>query len=83
MFTELINRLDSIQTFNRLTHESILAIVSLRLGDVTDRLKDRRITLDVDRTAREWLAKHGYSTEYGESPAYMISALTFTHVILH
>jgi len=62
---ELINRLDSIQTFNRLSHKSILAIVSLRLGDVTERLKDRRITLDVDQTTREWLAKHGYSNEYG------------------
>ncbi len=29
------------------------------------RLKDRRITLDVDSAAREWLAKVGYSEEFG------------------
>jgi ATP-dependent Clp protease ATP-binding subunit ClpB len=72
IFVELINRLDSIQTFNRLNHKSILAIVSLRLGDVTERLKDRRITLDIDQTAREWLAKHGYSNEYGMHPTYQL-----------
>lgn len=62
---ELVNRLDSIQTFNKLSHTSILSIVSLRLADVTKRLADRRITLDVDTPAREWLAEHGYSAEYG------------------
>lgn len=63
---ELINRLDSIQTFNKLGHQSILSIVDLRLADITERLKDRRIRLDVEPKAREWLAKHGYSHEYGE-----------------
>jgi len=62
---ELINRLDTIQVFNKLTHQSILSIVSLRLGDVREWLKERRITLDVDDGAREWLARHGYSEEYG------------------
>lgn len=66
--TELINRLDTIQVFNKLTHQSILSIVSLRLGDVQERLKERRMTLDVDDGAREWLARHGYSEEYGVSP---------------
>lgn len=65
--TELINRLDSIQVFNKLSHQSILSIVSLRLADVAARLKDRRITLDLDAESREWLARHGYSNEYGRS----------------
>ena len=39
--------------------------MSLRLDDVSNRLKNRRITLDVDQTAREWLAKQGYSDVYG------------------
>jgi ATP-dependent Clp protease ATP-binding subunit ClpB len=62
---ELVNRLDSIQTFNKLSRPSILSIVSLRLRDVTDRLKDRRITIDVDQKAKEWLADRGYSHVYG------------------
>lgn len=66
---ELINRLDWIQVLNKLSHQSILSIISLRLADVAARLKDRRITLDLDAESREWLAQHGYSNEYGMSDA--------------
>jgi ATP-dependent Clp protease ATP-binding subunit ClpB len=62
---ELLNRLDSIMVFNKLSRNSILKVVSLRLRDVADRLKQRRITLDVDDAARQWLANHGYSDTYG------------------
>jgi len=62
---ELLNRLDSILIFNKLSKESILEVVSLRLKDVADRLRDRRITLDVDDGAKDWLAKKGYSDVYG------------------
>ncbi|KAJ3502391.1 hypothetical protein NMY22_g18603 [Coprinellus aureogranulatus] len=62
---ELLNRLDSIQVFNKLSKKSILSVVDLRLKDVADRLKARRISLDVDGAAKEWLAQHGYSDMYG------------------
>jgi ATP-dependent Clp protease ATP-binding subunit ClpB len=62
---ELINRLDSQVVFNKLSRRSILSIVDLRLADVSERLKDRRITLDVSQRAKEWLADQGYSEVYG------------------
>ena len=62
---ELLNRLDSILVFNKLSKESILEVASLRLKDVDNRLRDRRITLDVDDGAKDWLAKQGYSDVYG------------------
>lgn len=62
---ELLNRLDSMLVFNKLSRSSILKVVSLRLNDVANRLQHRRITLDVDDAARDWLAKHGYSDVYG------------------
>jgi len=62
---ELINRLDSMLVFNKLSRDSILQVVSLRLLDVAARLKARRITLDVDGASRNWLAEHGYSEVYG------------------
>ena len=62
---ELLNRLDSMLVFNKLSRGSILNIVSLRLNDVAKRLKHRRITLDVDEAARGWLAEQGYSDIYG------------------
>jgi ATP-dependent Clp protease ATP-binding subunit ClpA len=62
---ELLNRLDTMLVFNKLSRESILQVVALRLHDVAERLSGRRITLDVDRAASEWLAEHGYSNVYG------------------
>ena len=62
---ELLNRLDTTLVFNKLSRESILAVVSLRLEDVAHRLKNRRISLDVDGASKDWLAQHGYSEIYG------------------
>jgi ATP-dependent Clp protease ATP-binding subunit ClpA len=62
---ELLNRLDTMLVFNKLSRQSILQVVDLRLADVASRLHGRRITLDVDDTARNWLAKKGYSDVYG------------------
>jgi ATP-dependent Clp protease ATP-binding subunit ClpB len=62
---ELINRLDTMLVFNKLSRQSILSIVNLRLNDVMSRLKDRRINLDIDQTSLDWLADKGYSTIYG------------------
>ncbi|KLO18718.1 P-loop containing nucleoside triphosphate hydrolase protein [Schizopora paradoxa] len=62
---ELLNRLDSITVFNKLSRASILKVVDLRLEDVAMRVRERRITLDVDEGARAWLAEKGYSEVYG------------------
>ena len=56
---ELLNRLDSMLVFNKLSKASILQVVDLRLGDVQARLAGRRITMDVDDAAKEWLVKEG------------------------
>ncbi|KAI0339747.1 P-loop containing nucleoside triphosphate hydrolase protein [Trametopsis cervina] len=75
---ELLNRLDSMLVFNKLSRESILQIVSLRLEDVAERLRHRRISLDVDSAAREWLAQQGYSDTYG---ARAIARIVRTQVL--
>lgn len=62
---ELLNRLDSMLVFNKLSRSAILQVVDLRLADVSKRLADRRITLDVDEASHAWLVQHGYSEVYG------------------
>ena len=62
---ELINRLDTLLVFNKLSKASILQVVDLRLADVQERLSGRRITMDVDAGAKEWLVREGYSELYG------------------
>ena len=65
---ELINRLDEIQIFNRLSRDSLRGIVDIRLKEVASRLTGRRITLDVDDVAKQWLAEKGYDPAYGARP---------------
>lgn len=65
---EWLNRLSEILLFNPLSKSSFIDIVNLRLDDLRARVKDRRITIDVDQAAKEWLAKNGYSREYGARP---------------
>ncbi|KIJ34051.1 hypothetical protein M422DRAFT_263842 [Sphaerobolus stellatus SS14] len=62
---ELINGLDTQIVFNRLSKRNIRDIVTLRLNEVMERIKDRRMQLDCDDKARQWLAEHGYSDVYG------------------
>lgn len=62
---ELLNRLDTMVVFNKLSRQSIMEVVALRLRDVSDRLADKQVALDVDVKAREWLADKGYSEVYG------------------
>lgn len=62
---ELLNRLDATLVFNKLSRSSLLSVVDLRLADVAARVRERRITLDVEPTARSWLAEKGYSEVYG------------------
>jgi ATP-dependent Clp protease ATP-binding subunit ClpB len=50
--------------FNRLSHDSILRVIDLRLRDVAARLAQRRIRIDVDDAARTWLAEKGFSDVY-------------------
>ena len=75
---ELLNRLDSMLVFNKLSKSSILAVVDLRLEDVAARLRPRRITLDVDADTRAWLAREGYSEIYG---ARAIARIVRTEVL--
>ena len=62
---ELLNRLDATVVFNKLSRKSILSVVDLRLADVAARVRDRRMSLDVDDAAKQWLADKGYSDVYG------------------
>ena len=65
---EFLNRLDDIVMFHPLTCEELGGIVDIQVKGVAQRLTDRRITLDVTDSAREWLANTGYDPAYGARP---------------
>ncbi len=65
---EFLNRLDDTVMFHPLTREELAGIVDIQVAAVSERLTERRITLDVTDSAREWLANMGYDPAYGARP---------------
>jgi ATP-dependent Clp protease ATP-binding subunit ClpB len=65
---EFINRLDEIVLFNRLQPTQMHRIVDIQLRRLQEMLISRRITLQLEQTAKDWLAKYGYDATYGARP---------------
>ncbi|NIB41174.1 ATP-dependent Clp protease ATP-binding subunit ClpA [Pseudomaricurvus alkylphenolicus] len=69
MFTpEFRNRLDSIIQFSSLSLDVIKTVVDKFLVQLQSQLDDKRVTLDVEEEAREWLAIRGYDEKMGARP---------------
>jgi ATP-dependent Clp protease ATP-binding subunit ClpB len=65
---EFINRIDDIIRFRSLTEADLERIVDIQLEHLRRRLSDRRITLDINESARHLLAKEGYDPVFGARP---------------
>jgi len=65
---EFLNRLDDIILFHRLKRAEMGAIVDIQLTRLQKLLDERKITLDLDESARTWLADKGYDPTYGARP---------------
>ncbi len=65
---EFLNRIDETILFKPLTLEEITAIVDLLLADLNKRLADRRVTVLLDKKAKEWAAEKGYDPVFGARP---------------
>ncbi|KAJ6610926.1 P-loop containing nucleoside triphosphate hydrolase protein [Mycena sp. CBHHK59/15] len=65
---EFLNRIDEVVIFRTLSRKHVLKIVDIRLKEVEERLADRKITLDVDPAAKEYLVSVGWSPQYGARP---------------
>jgi len=57
---------DSLQ--RPLSRKHVLKIVDIRLKEVQDRLSERKITLQLDEAAKNYLSSVGYSPIYGARP---------------
>ena len=65
---EFLNRLDEIVLFRRLQRSDMASIVEIQLAGLRKLLADRKIGLDLDRSALDWLASEGYDSTYGARP---------------
>jgi ATP-dependent Clp protease ATP-binding subunit ClpC len=65
---EFLNRLDDIVVFRMLEKTELTSIVDLEVGKVLTRLRNKKIELLLDQTARDFLIKEGYDPQYGARP---------------
>ncbi|MGB1062355.1 MAG: AAA family ATPase, partial [Ketobacter sp.] len=69
MFTpEFRNRLDAVIQFENLDMSIIKGVVDKFLTELQAQLDDKRVMLDVDDSARTWLAEKGYDKDMGARP---------------
>jgi ATP-dependent Clp protease ATP-binding subunit ClpC len=62
---EFLNRVDEIIIFDPLDKPMIEKIVEIQLLDVQKRLSEKKITLTLDQSARDFLIEKGYDKIYG------------------
>ncbi|SHJ89853.1 ATP-dependent Clp protease ATP-binding subunit [Paramaledivibacter caminithermalis] len=65
---EFLNRVDDIIVFHQLQKEHIKEIVDLMIVELTDRLKEMKISIEITESAKDYLAEKGYNIEYGARP---------------
>jgi ATP-dependent Clp protease ATP-binding subunit ClpB len=65
---EFLNRLDEVVLFDPLSVEELSRIVELQVKELGERLKGRRLNLEVTEGARAWLAVTGFDPAYGARP---------------
>ncbi|WGH77473.1 ATP-dependent chaperone ClpB [Jannaschia ovalis] len=65
---EFLNRLDETIIFDRLAREDMAGIVDIQVARLVKRLAGRKIRLELDDSARTWLAEEGYDPVFGARP---------------
>ena len=65
---EFLNRVDEIILFHRLKREHMGRIVDIQMRRLAKLLAERKITLDLDDKAKDWLGQKGYDSAYGARP---------------
>ncbi len=65
---EFLNRIDEVIVFHNLTPEHLVAIVDLQVNAISQRVAEKGLHLELDATARAWLAEKGYDPQYGARP---------------
>jgi len=65
---EFLNRIDEVVVFHALDREHLKKIVEIQLRRVMALLRDKGFRLEVDESARQYLADTGYDPDFGARP---------------
>jgi ATP-dependent Clp protease ATP-binding subunit ClpC len=65
---EFINRIDEIIIFEPLSEEHVVQIVDLQMKEISVRLEDHGLQIQLTEAAKHWLAEQGYDKDFGARP---------------
>ncbi|HIZ28312.1 MAG TPA: ATP-dependent Clp protease ATP-binding subunit [Candidatus Adamsella sp.] len=65
---EFLNRVDDIIVFAHLNKDEVRKIADIMLNDLIKRIKEQDLTMEVTDEVKDYLAKDGYSENYGARP---------------
>ena len=65
---EFLNRIDETIVFDPLTEEETRQIVDIIVAEVSARLAEHGVSIDLTDAARDWLAREGFDRVYGARP---------------
>jgi ATP-dependent Clp protease ATP-binding subunit ClpC len=65
---EFLNRVDEVVVFHALSYPQISEILGVMLQELSERLKEKGMTIEVRPQAKDELIKRGYSRKYGARP---------------
>ena len=65
---EFLNRIDETIVFEPLSEEETRQIVDIIFAEVSDRLAEHGVSIDLTDDARDWLASEGFDRVYGARP---------------
>ncbi|MCO5286448.1 MAG: ATP-dependent Clp protease ATP-binding subunit [Chitinophagaceae bacterium] len=67
---EFLNRIDDVIIFNQLTEADIFAIIDILMKDVTARLDNLGLKLELTEEAKKFLSEKGYDSQFGARPLH-------------
>ena len=65
---EFLNRLDAIIPFSPLSKEDLIKILDIQLRNLADLLEEKKISIELNLLAKEYLVDLGYSPAFGARP---------------
>ncbi len=67
---EFLNRIDDVIIFNQLTEDDIFQIIDILMKDVTKRLQNLGLKLELSEEAKKFIAEKGYDSQFGARPLH-------------
>jgi len=65
---EFLNRIDDIIVFRPLEKSHIMKIIDIQMKELQDRMRNLGVTIELTKSAKEFLAERGYDPAFGARP---------------